>query len=128
MDFSRMMVRTIAGASFAVASLAFAGSAGPAVSAPNYDGLWSVVIITDKGSCDRAYRYPVRISKGTMLNAGESPVTIIGNVGTNGAVAVKVTYGAKSASGSGRLAGSIGAGSWKGGECSGTWEAERRGA
>ena len=82
-----------------------AGLGGAATSAPNYDGLWSVVIVTEKGTCDRAYRYPIRISKGTMLNAGESPVTITGNVGTNGTVSVKVSYGGKNATGSGRLAG-----------------------
>ena len=44
----------------------------PATSAPNYDGLWSVVIITNKGTCDRAYRYPIRIARGTVLNAGDT--------------------------------------------------------
>jgi len=27
----------------------------------NLDGLWSVAIVTLQGSCDRSYRYPVRI-------------------------------------------------------------------
>ena len=56
-----------------------------------------------------------------------SPITISGKVVGNGAVTVKVSYGDKSANGSGRLAGDIGAGSWSGGACAGTWEAERRG-
>jgi len=42
-------------------------------------------------------------------------------------VKVLVTYGDKSANGSGRLSGNMGAGSWTGGGCAGTWEAERRG-
>ena len=25
-----------------------------------FDGTWSVEILTDSGTCDRAYRYPVR--------------------------------------------------------------------
>ena len=33
---------------------------------PRYDGLWSVSIVTEKGDCDRGYRYPVRISNGTL--------------------------------------------------------------
>ena len=44
----------------------------PAASVPNYDGLWSVVIMTQRGTCDRAYRYPVRIARGTLVNAGDS--------------------------------------------------------
>ncbi len=114
----------------AVAIATFAGvlgAAAPAVSAPSYDGVWSVLIITETGSCDRAYRYPVRIANGALLNAGDSPVVIAGKVVGNGAVTVKVSYGDKSANGTGRLAGNEGAGSWSGGACSGTWEAERRG-
>jgi hypothetical protein len=111
--------------------LAFAGAVGASVataSAPNYDGLWSVVIITEKGTCDRAYRYPIRIANGTLLNAGDNIVNITGRVGANGALTVRVSAGSKSANGQGRLSGAIGAGSWNGGDCSGTWEAEKRGA
>ena len=111
----------------ALSSAGALGASAPAVSAPGYDGLWSVLIVTEKGTCDRAYRYPVRISRGTLLNAGDSLVNVSGKVGGNGAVTVTVSYGDKSANGSGRLAGDIGAGSWSGGACSGTWEAERRG-
>jgi len=100
----------------------------PAGSAPSFDGVWSVVIITDKGACDRAYRYPIRIQNGALVAEGSSPATINGKVGGNGQVTVTVSAGSKSATGSGRLAGTTGSGSWKGGECSGTWEAERRGA
>ena len=109
-------------------SLATIGASGsPATSAPNYDGLWSVVIVTEQGTCDRAYRYPVRISRGNVLNAGDSPVAISGRVGDNGALTVTVSHGNQRATGTGRLSGANGAGSWRGGECSGTWQAERRG-
>lgn len=118
---------TIAGA-LALSFAALGGIASPATSAPGYDGLWSVVIVTEQGTCDRAYRYPIRISRGSVLNAGDSPVTITGRVGDNGALNVTVSHGNQRAIGSGRLNGSNGAGSWRGGECSGTWQAERRGA
>lgn len=38
-------------------------AAAPRQAAPpdRFDGTWSVEIITETGSCDRAYRYPVRI-------------------------------------------------------------------
>ena len=122
--------RTSARAVLALVAISFAGALGasaPAVSAPGYDGLWSVLIVTEKGTCDRAYRYPVRISKGALVNASDSAFMISGKVGGNGAVTVTVSYGDKSANGSGRLAGDTGAGSWTGGACAGTWEAERRG-
>jgi hypothetical protein len=109
-------------------ALGFAALVGaPATSAPSYDGVWSVVIVTEKGSCDRAYRYPIRIQHGSVLNEGSSPATITGKVASNGAVTVNVSSGSKNASGSGRLSGAAGNGSWQGGDCSGTWEAERRG-
>jgi len=104
------------------------GASSPAGSAPSFDGVWSVVIVTEKGSCDRAYRYPIRIRNGALVAEGSSPATINGKVAGNGQVTVTVSAGSKSAIGSGRLAGTMGSGSWKGGECSGTWEAERRGA
>ena len=104
------------------------GAVTRSVAAASYDGLWSVVIVTESGTCDRAYRYPIRISGGTLLNAGDSPVAITGSVRSNGAVTVKVSRGEKHAIGSGRLSASGGAGSWMGRDCSGRWEAERRGA
>jgi hypothetical protein len=95
---------------------------------PRYDGLWSVSIVTEKGDCDRGYRYPVRISNGTLANAGNSAFTISGKVGGSGAITVMVSAGGRSATGSGRLAGNMGGGSWAGGACSGSWTAERRGS
>ena len=93
---------------------------------PNYDGLWSVVIVTEQGLCDRAYRAPIRISKGHLANASNGIYTITGKVGKNGAVTVMVSQGDKSATGTGRLSAKSGSGSWSGGPCAGTWQAERR--
>jgi hypothetical protein len=113
-----------------VASAIIASTASFAL--PRYDGLWSVSIVTEKGDCDRGYRYPVRISNGTLANAGDTMITITGKVAGTGAITVTVTAGGKSATGSGRLARNIGmgswAGSWTGGSCSGSWTAQRRGS
>jgi hypothetical protein len=119
----------------AFAALAIlAASAVPAVPAPiaakpNFDGAWSVLIVTERGTCDRAYRYPVRISNGSVGYAGEASFNVSGRVGANGAVTVTVSRGNQSASGSGMLSSSDGSGYWRtaSGECSGTWTAERRG-
>ena len=112
-------------ASTMMASAIIASTASFAV--PRYDGLWSVSIVTEKGDCDRGYRYPIRISNGLLANAGNSAFTITGKVGGTGAITVSVSGGGRSAIGSGRLAGNMGTGSWTGGSCSGTWTAERRG-
>ena len=116
-------------AALALVAIAFAGALGagaPAAAKPNYDGLWSVVIVTEKGDCDRAYRYPVRISNGAVQNDGPSLINVSGKVGGNGAVTVLVSAGDKSANGKGKLSGKVGGGVWAGGSCAGRWEAERR--
>lgn len=117
--------------SFAFALVAASATLAASTSnaaAPRYDGLWSVSIVTEKGDCDRGYRYPIRITHGTLVNGGSDPFTITGRVATSGAITVTVSHGDKSATGSGRLAGDTGEGSWTGGSCSGTWSAERRGS
>ena len=123
----RRAIGAIAAAiAIAIATNAMVASTA-AVAVPRYDGLWSVSIVTEKGDCDRGYRYPVRISNGTLANAGDSVFTISGKVVGSGAIVVTVSGGGKSATGSGRLAGDMGTGSWTGGSCSGSWSAERRG-
>ena len=128
------MIATQTTASALVALAILAASAVPASPAPiaagkaNFDGQWSVLIVTEKGTCDRAYRYPVRISNGSVGYAGTASFDVTGRVGAGGAVTVTVSRGSQSASGSGRLSGTDGSGRWAtaGGECSGTWSAERR--
>ena len=112
----------------ALATAAALPALRPADAAANHDGIWSVVIITNQGICDPSYRYPIRISKGSVINAGNATVTITGKVEKNGAVVVNVGAGDKTATGTGRLAGATGGGSWSGGNgaCSGVWQAERR--
>ena len=96
----------------------------------NFDGRWSVVIITDQGSCDRAYRYGLRISGGRIYYAGDSAAVVDGQVDARGNVIVSLRYGGSTAHGSGRLTESDGEGRWQGAStgssCAGHWEAERR--
>ena len=121
--------RTVSRATLALIAFSLAGALGaaaPATATPNYDGLWSVTIMTQKGNCDASYRYPVRISNGAVQNDGPSLINVSGKVGGNGAVTVLVSAGDKSANGTGKLSGKIGGGVWAGGSCAGRWEAERR--
>jgi hypothetical protein len=116
------------GALFAVVAAASTLICSTSFAAPAYDGVWTVLVHTEKGDCDPGYRSPIRISNGHLANAGDAAFTISGAVAPTGAITVTVSAAGKSASGSGRLAGTEGGGSWTGGSCSGSWTAERRGA
>ena len=95
-----------------------------------FDGQWSVLIVTQSGTCDRAYRYGVSIRNGGVYYDG-GVVNFTGRVAANGAVTVRVTSGSAFAAGSGRLSRRDGQGQWSGqsggSRCSGYWTAERRG-
>lgn len=116
---------------FAAGSLfAAALTSEPAAARTPYDGNWSVLIITNTGPCDRAYRYGLRIDNGSVIYEGSAPVNVAGRVANNGLVNVRVWAGSQGASGSGRLSRTAGGGQWRGtgsmGNCAGTWQAERR--
>jgi hypothetical protein len=131
-DTDMNTIRTTAAALATLSVLAT--SIAPAFAAPiasgkaSYNGQWSVLIVTDRGTCDRAYRYPVKIENGSVGYAGTASFNVVGSVGDNGAVVVTVSKGDKSAKGTGKMGATAGSGTWTaaGGECSGTWTAERR--
>ena len=124
---SQKQVRRSALVLFAAAAAATFFTSAPSVAKSNFDGTWSVSIVTEKGECDRGYRYPIGINNGVLFNAGDTGFDISGKVANNGAIAVRIAYGDKSATGTGRLSGNMGTGSWSGGSCAGSWTAERRG-
>ncbi len=117
--------------SFATAPAARPPSERPRAASTAFDGNWSVLILTESGPCDRAYRYGVQISNGEVLNAGGEPIALAGRVAPNGTVQVIVAAGDQEARGVGRLSQVSGGGTWQGqgsrGACAGTWQAERRG-
>jgi len=97
--------------------------------AVSYDGLWTVLIMTQDGPCDRTYRYPVRIARGYVQHTGgDAFFSISGRVSAGGGVSVTVSRDGNQAYGTGRLVGNSGGGSWTagGGICSGQWSASRR--
>jgi hypothetical protein len=112
-----------------VAAAATVHLPGRAAAATPFDGRWSVVIQTDKGACDRAYRYGLLIQNGQVSYAGDNAFDIRGQVAHNGRVHVRVSRGSTYADGIGRLSHDSGSGTWRGngdGTCSGHWVAERR--
>src|SRR4051812_27391793 len=100
----------------------------PAAARTVYDGNWSVLIVTDSGPCDRAFRYGLSIRDGSVIYEGSASVNVAGRVSCNGAVDVRVSAGSRGASGSGRLSRTFGGGVWRGTgsmeACAGTWSAE----
>src|SRR6266446_10219148 len=66
---ARSVARTIAVAGL-LTGVAIAAPA-PATSKTSFDGIWSVLIVTEKGVCDRGYRYAIRITNGVVGYAGE---------------------------------------------------------
>ena len=92
-----------------------------------YDGTWNVVFATTRGNCSSGYSVPFTVIGSRVSSAGGGRVS--GSVSRAGAVAVNVSVGASHASGGGRLAGTSGAGAWRGiitgDRCSGSWQATR---
>ena len=107
-----------------------AAAAPPAHAATPFDGRWSVSIVTESGdTCDRAYRYALRITDGN-ITYDDPAFDVSGRVAPNGQVRVVVRHGQQEAVGTGRLSQDSGQGTWSGqspsARCSGYWEAERR--
>src|SRR5215471_3830480 len=125
------MKRNVILAGFSVLFLTICLYGSPVATARTpFDGAWSVLIVTDRGTCDRAYRYALRIAEGRVYYDDPS-FNISGGVDGAGRVRVAVNAGGQSATGYGQLSGEYGRGSWSGrsssSQCSGHWEAERRG-
>jgi len=118
-----------AGMTIALVAGAMVLSAPTGARAAPHDGDWSVVIVTESGNCD-VYRYPVTIANGRINYAGNMNIDVTGTVSSAGAVKVDVRSGERGASGTGRMSGQAGSGTWKGAaanaSCMGRWEAERR--
>lgn len=113
----------------ALSGLAIASTPHAAFAA-DFDGNWSVLVVTEKGTCDRADRYAVRVANGRIRYTGNASVNVAGTVTLTGIVGVRIARGNQSANGTGRLSARIGVGRWHGvgssGSCSGRWDAERR--
>ena len=101
---------------------------GTAHAAP-FDGTWSVLIITQKGDCDAAYRYEIAVDGG-RVSYPDGGFSVSGPVSGSGGVNVSIKRGDQGANASGRLSGSRGSGTWSGKSsttaCSGRWEASKR--
>lgn len=126
--FSGFLAGLVLAASFTAPADARAATRAPARA--SFDGKWSVLIVTERGPCDRGYRYGLSIRDGRVFYEGSLAVNVDGRVSGNGNVYVRVSASSQGATGWGRLGRDYGSGSWRGigssDTCSGTWTAEKR--
>ena len=124
-----MRFSSVVGAA-ALATAVLYGS-GDAAAQRSFDGNWSVEVRTEKGDCDKAYRYPVTIQNGRLRYGGSEGFEATGTVSAGGAVQGTISRGSDGATVRGRLAGRSGEGTWTasaaGRTCSGRWYADQRG-
>jgi hypothetical protein len=124
------MSRLIAAALVLACAVPAAAAPRRAAAPDRFDGTWSVEILTESGTCDRAYRYPVKIEHGRARFIGTAFI-VEGGVAGNGTLRGSITNGTSTANVSGRLGrDGFGAGTWMSSgllECRGSWNAERRG-
>jgi hypothetical protein len=102
--------------------------ASTAHASAGYDGSWDLVFVTKRGACDASYNFTVNIANGVVTHP--NLVRFKGFVAKSGAVRASVAVTDKFASGSGRLSGTSGRGTWSGhsgnARCGGIWTAARR--
>ena len=117
----------ILGGSVTLFGHAVAGPAKPA----SFDGAWSVLLVTDAGTCERTSSYSLGIQDGRVRHiptAGDAPVNIAGQIASDGSVSIGVQRGPARADAYGKLSAVSGSGAWNlpllG--CSGRWTAQRR--
>ncbi len=97
----------------------------PVAAAAPFDGSWTVNIATQSGAC-KSGSLPIEVRDGKIVS-GNPVVNVQGQVADSGGLRVIVGDGVRKANGSGKLSGTSGSGTWKGGGgiCSGTWVAQR---
>ena len=95
------VVQKKAAATLLVSLAMVTGISGSALARTPYDGVWSVVVAAEAGTCSGAYRYPIAIVNGYVrqVGPGDPSFDIQGRVGRGGRVSVDVSRGAERAHG-----------------------------
>ncbi|MDR7038685.1 MULTISPECIES: hypothetical protein [Methylobacterium] len=106
--------------------LAPALSTSQAADGGNFNGTWSVELVTESGLCDSRYSYAVAVQEGQVRLVSGGGARMSGHVGPDGTVGLSVSNGTASGNVSGRLQARSGGGTWKvSALCSGRWTARR---
>jgi hypothetical protein len=102
-------------------------SAHATTSVEAYNGSWNLAFYTQSGTCDPSYNFTVDVSHGLVTHP--NLVRFKGTVQKSGLVRASVAVQDKYASGSGRLFGAAGKGTWTGyagsSRCAGYWTAQK---
>jgi hypothetical protein len=127
----RIATRMLSAAPLAGFIFALAMTVNAAVAfAGDFDGNWTVRVITERGKCDATSSYDVHVANGRVLYTSYTSLSMYGTVSPDGAVRVVIRHFDDGANGSGRLSKRSGRGAWRGvgkdGPCSGRWEARRQ--
>jgi hypothetical protein len=126
-EMQGVVTKLVLATAFMVLTIA---GAPTAAFADGYDGNWTVLVVTERGTCDRNYSYDVSVSQGKINYPSYTSVSMYGTVSPQGAVMVSIRHLDDIASGSGHLSARAGGGGWRGvgrnGSCSGHWKAHRR--
>ena len=98
-----------------------------AMAAPNdFNGRWTVRLVTDAGVCDQSYNAILSVQNGQVSGGGGASVS--GAVSSGGSVSLSIRKGPASGTASGQLRGNAGSGTWQAaGMCSGRWTARKGG-
>ncbi len=98
-----------------------------AMAGPNdYNGRWSVRLVTDSGVCDQSYSTVISVQNGRVQGGGDAAVS--GVVSPAGSVSIGISKSGASGTASGQLRGKSGSGTWQAaGLCSGRWTARKSG-
>jgi hypothetical protein len=98
-----------------------AAMAGPS----DYNGRWSVRLVTDSGVCDQSYNTVLSVQNG-QVSGGGAGASVSGAVSSGGSVNLGIRKGVASGTASGQLRGNAGSGTWQAaGMCSGRWTARK---
>ncbi len=110
-----------------IAAVCLVAPASVAHARSAYDGSWDLAFVTQRGACDPSYNFTVNVSDGVVTHP--NLVKFKGYVAKSGSVHASVKVHDKFASGTGRLFGTSGRGSWSGragsARCTGYWTAQR---
>ncbi len=101
---------------------------GSALAEPEkFDGTWSVQMVASAGMCGSGVSQTLTVQD-SRVRAGNSGVSVSGQVGASGSVSLALQKGPAQGTASGKLTGASGSGTWTVSTlgCSGSWTAQRQ--
>jgi hypothetical protein len=93
-----------------------------------HDGVYSVEIVTLRGSCDRVYRWTISVAAGRVTSPADGLMLASGQIDQRGVVALAFRRDEQVANAAGKVSGGTGSGTWTSPtlQCAGSWRAARQ--